>query len=101
MSGFSVHEELQNLVDAGLTPFEAISAGTRDAAEFLGASSEFGTITPGKRADLILLKANPLESVGNVARRRGVMVRGRWIPEARLRQMLEALALLIENDVVG
>jgi imidazolonepropionase-like amidohydrolase len=101
MSGFSVHEELQNLVDAGLTPFEAISAGTRDAAEFLGASGEFGTITPGKRADLILLKANPLESVGNVARRRGVMVRGRWIPEARLRQMLEALALLIENDVVG
>jgi hypothetical protein len=101
MRGFSVHEELQNLVDAGLTPFEAISAGTRNAAAFLGASGEFGTITPGKRADLILLKANPLESVGNVARRRGVMVRGRWIPEARLRQMLEALALLIDNDVVG
>ena len=101
MSGFSVHEELQNLVDAGLTPFEAISAGTRDAAEFLGASSEFGTVTPGKRADLILLKANPLVGVENVARRRGVMVRGRWIPEDKLRQMLEALALLIENDVVG
>lgn len=101
MRGFSVHEELQNLVDAGLTPFEAISAGTRDAAEALGASSEFGTVTPGKRADLILLKANPLEGVENVARRRGVMVRGRWIPEDKLRQMLEALALLIENDVVG
>ncbi len=101
MSGFSVHDELKNLVDAGLTPFEAISAGTRDAAEFLGASGEFGTVTPGKRADLILLKANPLEGVENVARRRGVMVRGRWIPEVKLQQMLEALALLIENDVVG
>jgi len=101
MRGFSVHEELQNLVDAGLTPFKAISAGTRDAAEFLGASREFGTITPGKRADFILLNANPLEDVENVARRRGVMVRGTWIPEDKLRQMLEALALLIENDVVG
>ena len=101
MRGFSVHEELKNLVDAGLTPFEAISAGTRDAAEFLGASREFGTVTPGKRADLILLEANPLEDVENVARRRGVMVRGRWVPEAKLRQMLEALALLFENDVLG
>jgi imidazolonepropionase-like amidohydrolase len=101
MRGFSVHEELGNLVDAGLTPFEAISAGTRDAAEFLGASREFGTVTSGKRADLILLKANPLEGVENVARRRGVMVRGRWMPEAQLRQMLEALALLIENGVIG
>lgn len=101
LRGFAVHEELKNLVDAGLSPYEAISAGTRDAAEFLGASREFGTVTRGKRADLILLEANPLDGVENVARRRGVMLRGRWMPETELRQMLEALAPRVENDEVG
>ncbi|MBM3145436.1 MAG: amidohydrolase family protein [Chloroflexi bacterium] len=60
--GFSVHEELAYLVDAGLSPCEAIEAGTRNAAEALGKSDEFGTIETGKRADLILLQANPLEN---------------------------------------
>jgi imidazolonepropionase-like amidohydrolase len=87
--GFSIHEELQNLVDAGLSPYEAIRAGTKDAAEFLGASNEFGVVEVGKRADLILVEANPLESVRNVSRRAGVMVRGRWFAEAELLRMLE------------
>ncbi|MHC4681568.1 MAG: amidohydrolase family protein, partial [Planctomycetota bacterium] len=78
----SVHWELRNLVDAGLTPYEAIKAGTRDAAECLGELDEFGTISAGLRADLILLEANPLLDVGNAARRIGVMVRGRWLPQS-------------------
>jgi imidazolonepropionase-like amidohydrolase len=90
--GFSIHVELQNLVEAGLTPYEAIRAGTRDAAEFLGASDEFGTVAVGKRADLILVEDNPLENVGNLQYRVGVMIRGRWLPEATLQQMLEELA---------
>ena len=57
--GFPIHEELQNLVEAGLRPYEAIRAGTVDAAEFLGARGEFGTVSVGVRADLILLEGNP------------------------------------------
>jgi imidazolonepropionase-like amidohydrolase len=92
LPGFSVHEELALLVQAGLTPYEALRAGTRDAAEFIGRLDEFGTVEPGKRADLLLLEANPLEDVANARRRSGVMVRGRWLPEEELRAMLEEVA---------
>ncbi len=94
--GFSIHEELQNLVGAGLSPYEAIRAGTRDAAEFLNAEDEFGTVEVGKRADLILLDANPLENVDNVSRRVGVMVRGKWYPEEELEGMLDRLVATYE-----
>ncbi len=91
--GFSLHEELQNLVDAGLTPYEAIKAGTYDAAEFLGELDEFGTISTGLRADLVLVEDNPLEDIGNLARRVGVMARGHWFPQSELRAMLDKLAV--------
>ena len=90
--GFSVQEELQIFVEAGLTPYQALKAGTRDAAEFLGASNEFGTISIGKRADLILVEGNPLESVANAKRRTGVVVRGRWFTASDLQKHLDALA---------
>lgn len=90
-AGFSIHEELALLVEAGLTPYEALCAGTRNAAECLGAADQLGTIAPGLRADLLLLEGNPLEDVANLQRRAGVMVRGRWLPEAELRERLEAL----------
>jgi len=89
--GFAMHEELRNLVDAGLTPYEVIVTGTRNAAEFLDAHEEFGTVAVGKRADLILLDANPLEDVHNIKKRAGVMLRGRWFPEVELQQMLNRL----------
>ncbi|UCC97248.1 MAG: amidohydrolase family protein [Phycisphaerales bacterium] len=91
--GFSLHEELRNLVDAGLTPYEAMKAGTRDAAECLGEQDEFGTIRAGLRADLILIEDNPFEDVANVARLSGVMARGRWLPQSKLQGMLDALAV--------
>jgi imidazolonepropionase-like amidohydrolase len=90
--GFSIHEELQNLVNAGLTPYEAFKAGTVDGAKFLGQSDLWGTIEPGKRADLVLLEANPLADVANFNRRAGVMVRGKWHTERELKKMLDDLA---------
>ena len=89
--GFSLHGELHYLVKAGLTPYEAIRAGTYDAADFLHALEDFGTIAVGRRADLILVEANPLRDVANIARRAGVMVRGRWLPQAELQTMLEEM----------
>ncbi len=93
--GFSLHRELANLVEAGLTPYEALEAATRNPAKWLGASETFGTVAEGRRADLLLLEANPLENVGNAQKRVGVMVHGRWLPESELRAMLDRAALRI------
>lgn len=90
--GFALHDELAHLVDAGLTPYEALRAGTCDAAAFLGSTDEWGAVQVGHRADLILLGGNPLEKVAHVAQPAGVMVRGQWLPRARLDVMLEDLA---------
>lgn len=91
--GFSIHDELRLLVeDAGFTPFEALLAGTADAARSVGAQGDWGTVGEGLRADFILLRANPLEDVGHVAARSGVMAGGTWLSEAELRRRLEALA---------
>jgi imidazolonepropionase-like amidohydrolase len=100
VSGFSLHQELRILVDAGLRPYEAIKAGTRDAAECLGELDEFGTISAGLRADLILIEDNPLEDVGNAARLNGVMARGRWFPQSELQAMLDALAINHHKDIL-
>jgi imidazolonepropionase-like amidohydrolase len=87
--GFALHEELNYFVQAGLTPYEALRAATSDPARFLGREREFGTIQIGSRADLILLGANPLHDINNLAKRVGVMVRGKWFAEANLRQRLD------------
>lgn len=92
LAGFSIHEELANLVEAGLTPYEVLLTGTRFAAEFLDAPGQFGVVAPGARADLILTDGNPLDDVGAVAHPKGVMVRGRWLPRSELARMLDRLA---------
>lgn len=92
LHGLGTQRELEILVEAGLTPYEAVEMATRNAAELVGAPDEFGTIAVGRRADLILLEANPLDDVGNVAKRSGVMVRGRWYPQTELEARLETLA---------
>ena len=81
--GASIHEELRLLVEAGLTPYEALSAGTRTAGAFaqrVFGSAPFGTIAVGQRADMLLLNGNPLSDVANARHPAGVVVRGRWLP---------------------
>ncbi|MBA3562850.1 MAG: amidohydrolase family protein [Gammaproteobacteria bacterium] len=89
--GFSAHRELGLLVAAGLTPYEALRAGTAAPARFFGAADTFGIIAEGLEADLVLLEANPLEDIANASRIAGVMLRGRWLPreaiDARLREL--------------
>lgn len=97
VAGFAVHEELVNLVAAGLTPFEALRAGTADAARCMGAEEDWGTLAPGRRADLILLEANPLDDVRNAARRVGVVLHGRWFPAEELTAELERRAQAFES----
>jgi imidazolonepropionase-like amidohydrolase len=83
-----LHDELTLLVSAGLSPYQALRTATANPAEFLNRSREFGTVTVGARADLLLLDNNPLLDVANATRRIGVMVRGRWLTESQLRAML-------------
>jgi len=90
--GFSAHDEMADLVAAGLTPFEALRAATSNAAEFLAEPGDRGVIAVGQKADLVLLGANPLEAISNTRRIDGVMARGRWFSRAELDRLLEQLA---------
>jgi imidazolonepropionase-like amidohydrolase len=90
--GFSIHREMASMAAAGLTPQQILVSGTRNVARYFGPEREFGTVTVGRRADLLLLEANPLSDVANVARRAGVMVNGRWLPEADIQRRLAAIA---------
>lgn len=81
-----VRDELKALVAAGLTPYAALETGTRNVALFLNTLDSTGTVEVGKRADLVLLSANALVDVDNVAQPVGVMLGGRWLP----RKVLEA-----------
>lgn len=74
--GYNTIREMELLVEAGLTPAEVIVAATRTGAELIGASGELGTIAVGKRADLLVLEANPLVSISNVRRIRTVVQGG-------------------------
>ena len=90
--GFSIHREMSSMVAAGLTPQQILQAGTRNPARYFGAEQEFGSVAAGQRADLILLNGNPLTDLANVGRRAGVMVNGRWLPEAEIQARLERIA---------
>jgi imidazolonepropionase-like amidohydrolase len=90
--GFAIHRELEYLVDAGLTPFEALQTGTANPAIFFGQANEFGVVKTGAKADLILLDANPLGDITNTRRIHGVMVGGRWLPRTELDDLLDRLA---------
>jgi imidazolonepropionase-like amidohydrolase len=93
--GFSLHREMEAMASAGLTPYQVLEAGTRNAAEYLGILGEAGTVEVGKRADLILVDANPLADVRNVARRSGVMIDGAWHSLADLQKMLDQVAATV------
>lgn len=86
--GFSLHEELELFVEAGLTPMEALQTATRNAAEILGRQNDLGTIAKGKLADLVLLDANPLENIANTRKVHAVVVNGRMLAREELDQML-------------
>jgi len=90
--GFSIHREMRRMVDAGMTPYQVLLSGTANVGRHMRSRGDFGHVAIGHRADLILLSANPLEDVGNVERRDGVMLRGRWLPEAEIQKSLAAIA---------
>lgn len=87
--GSGLHRELGALVQAGLTPYEALVTATRNPADYLDASSQWGTLELGKRADFVLVGGNPLDDIKNTARIRGVAIGGRWLDRPALDEMIE------------
>ena len=90
--GFSVHREMAVMLESGLTPYQILLTATRNAGEYHKNKARFGTVTAGTRADLILVNGDPLRDLSNVARRAGVMVRGRWLAEDEIQKRLAAVA---------
>jgi len=86
--GFALHRELEYLVNAGLTPFEALQMGTVNASKFFSSEGLFGAVQVGLEADLMLLDANPLLDIKNSRRIHGVMVRGTWLSRTDLDHLL-------------
>lgn len=98
--GASLHDELALLVEAGLTPFEALQTATVNPAKFLGREKERGTIEKGKFADLVLLDANPLENIANTKNIAAVVFDGKYYSKTDLENLLneaETLAAAQKN----
>ena len=94
--GFALHRELRLMGEAGLTPYQVLESGTKNVGLYverdLKQDGKFGTVAVGNWADLVLLDGNPLQSLDNVTKREGVMVRGRWVPKSEIDAGLDALA---------
>lgn len=92
LPGFSLHEELEELVSAGLSPFEALKISTTNTFEFLGELDMAGTIEPGKIANFVLLDMNPLENISNTRKIFGVVKQDRWISKADIDKRLKEIS---------
>lgn len=96
VSGFALHDEIDAMLAAGLTPFQALSAATRTPGEFIAktvpGAARFGVVAPGYRADLLLVAENPLEKPATLRAPLGAMANGRWHDAAALKAMLAEVA---------
>ncbi|MBZ5524778.1 MAG: amidohydrolase family protein [Acidobacteriia bacterium] len=92
LPGSSLHTEMEYMVEAGLSPMDALQTATRNPAEFLGLQKDLGTIAKGKIANLVLLEANPLEDIRNTRKISAVILNGRLLDRAELDGMLSKIA---------
>jgi imidazolonepropionase-like amidohydrolase len=88
--GFSTHHELAYLVDAGLTPYQALRTGTVNVARYLNLD-DAGVIRPGARADLVLIGGDPLKSIDKTQEIEGVIMNGKWLSRAEIEAGLKKL----------
>jgi hypothetical protein len=86
--GFGIHDELEELVKAGLSPYEALRTATVNPAEYFGLSSDYGTIAIGKVADMVILNSNPLQEISNTANINAVIYNGKLYTRENLDHML-------------
>jgi imidazolonepropionase-like amidohydrolase len=99
--GFSLHDELGLLVQAGLSPMEALQAATLNPARFQGKENDLGTVEKGKIADLVLLDANPLDEIGNTKRIAAVVSAAKFYSRAALDRMLAKVEAVANREPIG
>ncbi len=97
--GFSLHDELALLVDAGLTPLEALQCATLNPARYLGGRSGAGTLAEGELADIVVLEANPLVDIHNTRKIAAVVADGRYFSKQALTRLLAAAEQAIADGV--
>ena len=90
--GFSIHHEVDGMLEAGLTPLEILQSGTINPAIYFGMEDTFGSIKEGLDADLVLLNSNPLLDITALKQISGVMVRGKWLSKESIAEKLEQIA---------
>lgn len=90
--GFSIHREIKAMAECGMSNFQILQSATKNVGEYLKARDTFGLVAVGHRADLVLLKANPVADLAHLTQKTGVMVRGRWIPESEITAGLARIA---------
>jgi imidazolonepropionase-like amidohydrolase len=93
LPGWSLHDELELLVEAGLPAADALRSATGEAARALGLGADIGTIEQGRVADLVLLRADPLVEIGNTRRIEAVVLKGRFLRRAELDSLLSATGI--------
>jgi imidazolonepropionase-like amidohydrolase len=86
--GFSLHEELALMVQAGATPLQALRSATRNPAKFMHSTDRYGAIAAGKVADLVLLEADPLADIHNTSKISAVFLAGKSFDRPALDQLL-------------
>jgi imidazolonepropionase-like amidohydrolase len=86
--GFSIHREIATYVASGLTPYQALVTGTRGIAAHYNILDSAGVVDTGRRADLVLLDASPLQDISNTSKIAGVMISGRWLPKSEIDKRL-------------
>ncbi|HEX8567154.1 MAG TPA: amidohydrolase family protein [Pyrinomonadaceae bacterium] len=96
--GFTMHREMKALSDAGLSNYAVLEAATKNPSMFFGTLEKVGTIEKGRRADLILLNANPLENISNTENRAGVMLKGKYFAQEELNRWLDEIAPKIQSS---
>ncbi len=89
--GFSLHRELERMVDAGMSNYAILDSGTRAVGEYYAHKDTFGTISEGARADLLLVDGNPLDDLAHLKELSGVMVRGNWLSRTDIQARLESI----------
>tara|TARA_R110000751_G_scaffold2483_6_gene13504 strand:+ start:2666 stop:4042 length:1377 start_codon:yes stop_codon:yes gene_type:complete len=96
--GFSIHHEVDGMLEAGLTPLEILQSGTINPAIYFGMEDTFGSIKEGLDADLVLLNSNPLLDITALKQISGVMVRGKWLSKESIAEKLEQIADNAKNN---
>jgi hypothetical protein len=97
LPGYSLHDELELLVQSGFTAAEALRASTCNAARFLGREASLGTVEKGKLAELVLLEADPLEDIRNTTRIAGVVFDGKLYSKPELQEMLAKIKAIAQK----